>query len=419
MGGRIMPRILLLCSLLMTWPGPSLPADDNARMKPGSTVILVSIDGFRWDFPDLFDTPNIDRIIEQGGRAESTQPVYPTLTFPNHYSIATGVWPRKHGIVANAFPSEDRTRWYRDKDRASVEDGRWYLAEPIWVTAEKQGLKTAAFYFVGTEADINGVRPSFWRRFDPDVPAEARVEQVLEWLKLPAGERPRFVTLYFEHVDQYTHWYGIGSAESQQAISHIDALIGRLLDGIGETDVSGNTHVLLVSDHGQYALDKASPTLVLDTLVDLGDFEAVDSGAFVNLWMRAPERDRLEAVRDTINRHWICGKAMLREELPSAWNVSDSLRFPDIVVQANGGCSVISTQDKQQKATPGDHGWPPEVKEMRGIFLAIGPRIRPGASAGHIHVTDIYPLMLELLQLDPPAPYDGDSEALRVILKDP
>ena len=393
----------LLCASLIFFFLPLEQTDAGEPRKAASTVVLVSIDGFRWDFPDRFDTPNIDRIKNYGSRAEAGQPVYPTLTFPNHMSIATGVWPRKHGIVANAFPSEDRTRWYRDKDRESVEDGRWYLAEPIWVTAEKQGLKTAAFYFVGTEADINGVRPTHWRRFDADVPGEARVEQVLEWLNLPAAERPRLVTLYFEEVDNYTHWFGVGSPERQQAIARIDALIGRLL----------------VSDHGQYTLDASSPTLVLDTIVTLDDFEAVDGGAYVNLWMESPQAERLKSVRDSINHHWICGKAMLRDELPAAWNVSDSLRFPDLVVQAHAGCSVISTQEWQQKATPGDHGWPPELVDMRGIFLAVGPRIRPGISAGDIHITDIYPLMLELLQLAAPAHYDGDSQVLRQILTDP
>ncbi len=168
-------------------------------------LILVLIDGFGWDFRQQADTPALDEIAARGVSAQALRPVFPTTTFPNHYSIATGLYPYEHGIVGNSFPNDARTAWYRLSDREAVQDGAWYRGEPIWVTAEKAGLKSAAYYFVGTEAPIAGVLPTYWRSFDADVPGGERVAQVLRWLQLPARHRPHLVTLYFEDVDDAAH----------------------------------------------------------------------------------------------------------------------------------------------------------------------------------------------------------------------
>ena len=204
--------LLLVCLLLPAWS--AVAADQatggvNSPDRHGAPyVVLFSIDGFRWNFSELADTPAMDRMAAEGMTAEYLQPVFPTLTFPNHYSIATGSLPRRHGLVGNSFPDTERLHWYDYKDRSTVQDGGWYQLEPLWVTAEKQGLVTAAYYFVGTEADIRGIHPTHWRAFDPEASDSERIGQVLTWLAEPAETRPHLISGYSEDVDEHAPWYG-------------------------------------------------------------------------------------------------------------------------------------------------------------------------------------------------------------------
>jgi predicted AlkP superfamily pyrophosphatase or phosphodiesterase len=387
----------------------------NQLHKP--YLVLISIDGFRWDYPDLYPTPAINRIAERGMKAEAMQPAFPTLTFPNHYSIATGMLPAHHGLVANEFPDEKTGNWYNYKTRSSVQDGSWYLAEPIWVSAEKQGMVTAAYFFVGTEADVRDVRPTHWRKFDRDISGEQRVTQVLEWLSEPAGVRPHLITLYFEDVDDYAHWYGPGSPESIEAIKRVDDQIGQLLDGIETLPIAEDVYIVLVSDHGQALYQQQKPVFILDQHVVLDGARMVEGGPWVFIHFDQPDDTRAMEIRDAINRAWNCGRALLPGDAPESWAVSDSPRFPDIIVQADPGCAVISSSAQHHKITPGDHGWPPEMIEMRGIFMASGPGIAAGTRIGIIQVTDVYPLMMKILGLEYPGSIDGNLDRLPAMLE--
>lgn len=391
-------------------------ADRAAAQPPG--VVLVSIDGFRWDFPQRYPTPNLDRLAARGLKAEALQPVWPTLTLPNHYSIATGVVPARHGIAANTFPDEDGDRWYALSDRAAVEDGSWYLAEPIWVTAERHGMPTAAFYFVGTEADIGGVRPGRWHRFDAEVPGETRVAQVLDWLAEPPATRPQLVMLYFDEVDSRTHRHGVDSPESRTAIEHVDALLGTLLDGMQALPHGTELHLVVVSDHGVAPYRTDREPLLLDELIDLTGTRRVAGGPYVHLWFDEGPVERAAMARDRINSHWDCGRAWLRDEAPDAWQVGASRRFPDLIVQADAGCAVLPTASEHHRILAADHGWAPGLPDMRGILYAAGPRIRAGAQPGLVHVTDVHPLLTALLGLPPAENLDGDPQHLTAFLDD-
>jgi arylsulfatase A-like enzyme len=403
---------LLLNFALVATAEASSGGTNAAGQTDRPYLVLFSIDGFRWDFPDMTDTPNFDRMAASGMQAEYLQPVYPTLTFPNHFSIATGTLPRRHGLVANSFPDEAREHWYGYKDRSTVQDGSWYHVEPVWVTAEKQGLVAAAYFFVGTEADIGGIRPTHWRAFDANDSDESRVSQVLGWLAEPPETRPHLITLYTEDVDDNTHRFGPGSPESLAAIERVDQRLGQLLDGIARLPHGDRVYVLLVSDHGQAAYDPSRPALVLDQIVDLSGARAVEGGPYVSLYFETFELSRAERMRDRINEHWNCGKAMLPADAPASWALSDSAHFPDLLVVADPGCGVLSSASMAHKLTKGDHGWAPEMPQMRGVFFAVGPRIPGGIRVGPARVTDVYPLMTSILGLTAPHEIDGNPERL-------
>ena len=379
-------------------------------------LVLISIDGFCWDYLSNYPTPALGRIAGAGVRAESMRPVYPSLTFPNHYSIATGLYPAEHGIVHNHFPDETRKDWYHLYDRSSVEDGRWYGGEPIWVTAEKSGLVTAAYYFVGTEAAIGGVSPSHWRSFDASVPGSDRVAQVIDWLAWPEERRPRLITLYFEHVDTAGHDFGSGSPELAEAVAEVDTNIGRLLDAIEDMGLAGEVYVLVVSDHGQASYVEPEATFVLRDHIDLEGLEVTAGGTYAWIYQQVPDRERALAIRDAINAAWAHGRAVLRDEAPAEWRIDGSPRFPDIFVVPDAGYGVVAEREAVQRLKKGDHGWDPSNKAMHGIFLATGPGLPRGMTIGEVSAVEVYPLMLDLLRIDAPLPAAG-RDGLRSLLE--
>lgn len=384
-----------------------------AHRQDSPYLVLVSIDGFRWDYQDQYDTPALDRIAAGGLRAESLQPVYPSLTFPNHFSIATGLYPAEHGIVHNHFPNGSRDAWYHIWDREAVENGDWYRGEPIWVAAERAGLVSAAYYFVGTEAAVGGVSPTHWRSFDASVPGSKRVAQVIDWLKLPAAERPHMITLYFEDVDTAGHDYGQNSVELARAVRQVDSNIGKLLDAIDAMPISRQVNVVVVSDHGQTGYLDPDDVLVLDELIDLDGLEIFDGGTYASIFVDDPER--AAAIRDAVNDNWQHGRAYLRTETPAHWRVNGDRRFPDVFVAPDLHHGVISTERRRHKLKRGDHGWDPGYREMHGIFLATGPGIPAGREIDTIEGVDIYPLLLDLLQIRAD---DGDYKLRQMLAAD-
>lgn len=386
---------LLLLSALTHAAGFNAPEHAG---KP--CVVLVSIDGLGPDMAEMAVTPALDELAATGIRASSLVPVYPTITFPNHYSIATGLYPADHGLVGNHFPAADRDRWYRMYDRDAVQDGSWYAGDPLWVNAEKNDMLSAAFFFVGTEADVQGIRPTYWYPYDGTVPGEARVDQVLEWLALPAPGRPHLVTLYFDEVDLAAHRTGPESEQTLAAVRSVDGHLRRLLEGLERLPIADRVFVIVVSDHGQLATDRTVPPYVLSEHVDLTGVTARDGSSHLNLWLDTPDPVRAAAIRDRVNAGWEHGRAWLRAESPPHWRVpEDDPRFADIVLMAEPGHTVVSRPDRVARIKAGNHGWDPLVPAMHGIFVARGPGLPAGASVGERHVTDVYPLVTAILRL--------------------
>ncbi len=418
--------LCLLASLLVGCLGAELtPVQDEPTVRtPGGTggvnhasvvdrpyVVLVSFDGFRHDYLARFDTPSFDRLGDAGARADGLIPVFPSLTFPAHYSIATGLYPERHGIVGNRFYDPIRDQQFNYRDREDSQEGSWWGGEPIWLTTETQGMVAAAMFFPGTEAAIGGLRPSLWRPYDGGVRNAARVRQVLDWLALPAEARPHLVTLYFSLVDSAGHAIGPDAPGMGRSVEAADGLLGQLVDGIAALPHGARVILVVVSDHGMAALDPERRHALAE-LMDLDGIRAVTTGLPIGL--HVADVARRTEVRDTLNEGLRDARAYLREEVPARLHYRASPRIGDVVVIPDEGATV---QVRRSASSPrGMHGWDPHLPSMHGIFLAAGPGIVPGTRLTAAESVDVYPLLVHLLGLTPPADLDGSLDALAGLL---
>ena len=395
-----------------TTPGGTGGVNAEATLdKP--YLILISFDGFRHDYLARYDTPSFDRVSARGALAEALIPVYPSLTFPAHYSVATGLHPERHGLVGNRFYDPVRREQYDYRNDSNVQDGTWYGGEPIWVTAETQGMVAAAMLFVGTEADVGGVRPTFWTPYDERGSQRERVDQVLEWLSLPPDRRPHLVTLYFSAVDGAAHRSGPDSNAVARAVGQVDAALGRLLDGIDRLPHGDQVSLVLVSDHGMATVD---PDLVADLrqLADLDGARVVVTGPGANLFVDG-DLDRARRLRDDLNDDLEVGRAYLRAEVPAELHYRLDPRIGDVVVIPDHGAMLRLGGGGAPPA--GMHGYDPRHPEMQGIFLVSGPDITAGERLGPVESVHLYPLMTRLLRLAPNPDIDGDLSVLEHLLR--
>jgi predicted AlkP superfamily pyrophosphatase or phosphodiesterase len=375
-------------------------------------VVVVSFDGFRANYLDRIEAPNFRRVIEAGVRAEGLVPVFPSKTFPNHYSIATGMYAENHGLIDNSFydPVFDAT--YRLGDTLTVRDARWYGGEPIWVTAERQGMVAGAFFFVGSEAAVSGVSPTLVRNYDGSIPNSTRVATVLEWLRRPAVERPHLVMLYFSDVDDAGHRFGPESAEVEAAVGRVDTALGQLLDGIAALPIAEQVHLVLVSDHGMSAQDTARVEY-LDEMVDLDGVRSINAGPYTTLWVG--DSARADGIRDALNAGLENARAYRRYEIPERFRYRESDRAGDLLVLAEPGYQVLRRGGRPYSG--GAHGYDPDSETMHGIFYAMGPQVRAGITIPAFENVHVYPLVAHLLGLVPNPAADGRLDVLRPILR--
>jgi predicted AlkP superfamily pyrophosphatase or phosphodiesterase len=385
----------------------------NAPAQQGKPyVVLISFDGMKPEYLDRIYLPNFERVMRRGVRSAGMIPVFPSKTFPNHYSIATGMYAESHGLVGNRFWDAQRNAMYGIGDSTVVRDGTWYRGEPIWATAEKQGMVAASFFWVASDADIGGVRPSRYKPYDGRVPNEQRVDSVLAWLALPESSRPHMLTLYFSNVDNAGHEHGPLSTQVDTATREVDTALGRLLDGIARLPIKDRVYVLLVSDHG---MTETSPRWYagLDTLIDMRGVRLAEGGPLANLHVQGG-RTRATVLRDSINRRMRFGRAYLRGDLPAHLHYDKDPRIGDLVVVMNEH-HQIGMADRPARAGAG-HGWDPTLPNMHAIFVASGPGIPEGTIIPSFENVDVYPYIVELLGLRPASGIDGRAGRLKTLI---
>lgn len=374
-----------------------------------AAVLLVSIDGFRADYLDLGITPNLARIAREGVRAQWMNPSYPSLTFPNHYTIVTGLRPDHHGIIHNTM-DDAALGTFKLTDRAAVSTTQWWGGVPIWVGAGNAGLPSATMFWPGSEARIGGRRPGRWRPFDESVSSAARVDTVLGWLAEPPATRPRVTTLYLDVLDTAGHDHGPDSPEAHAAIREADAAIGRLLDGLHAHALLEAVNLVIVSDHGMATVPPGH-VVTAEDMVDPADAVAVTTGQSVGF---VPMPGRTSAAERRLlgaHAHYDCWR---KRELPARWHYGRNARVPPIVCQMHEGWDALSGERAAKRpldATRGSHGFDPALTSMRALFLARGPAFRHGAVLPAFDNVDVYPLLARLVGIAA-APGDGDITPL-------
>lgn len=373
-------------------------------------VVLISFDAFRWDYPLLYDTPNLDRMAAEGVKSERLIPSFPTATFPNHYTLATGLYPDHHGIVNNTFPDIKRGLVYRIGDRSMVGDPAFYGGEPVWNTAEKKGIRSASFFWVGSEAPIEGRHPSYWKIFDESVPFGSRVDTVIKWLSYPAEKRPGFVTLYFEEPDATSHDFGPVSPETGEMVETLDSLLGVLRTGLSGLPYAGKINVIVVSDHG---MSEISPERYIDiySLVPSGMIDMVYGSNPVLLI--DPAEGKKDSILFLLNNHEGL-KAYNKSDLPPRLHYGTNKRIPDIVVLADSSWSIGTRPEAP--LTKGTHGYDNLNTDMHGIFYACGPVFKRGSEINQLNNTDIYNMICRILKIKP-AVNDGTPAHIRKVFR--
>lgn len=380
----------------------------NAQNTKQHYTVIVSLDGFRWDYPTMYETPHLNRMGQEGVKAVML-PSFPASTFPNHYTLATGLVPDHNGIINNTFWDVKNNRQYSMGDSATRYNPEYYLGEPIWITAQKQGLKTGNLYWVGSDIAIKGTYPSYCKKYNvrPLLSFEQRIDSTLAWLQKPEEDRPRLIMLYFEEPDGSGHRNGPCSKETGAVVQYMDSLMGVLRAGIEKLPFAENINLIVTSDHGMAEISK-------ERVVNMNQYlnpewcEVIDGRTPTSIFSKAGYRDSIyNKLKDVPHiRVW------KKEAIPAELNYGSSDRVGDIVVAPEVGWQFTDVA----RSHKGAHGYFPQDKEMQVMFRAIGPDFKKGyTSTGFVNV-DIYPLLAYLLQIVPEKT-DGQFERIKGILK--
>lgn len=414
---------VLLTLLLVACGKAPVTVGSETADKNQQSLVIISIDGLRHDYLELHQAPMLAELAAGGVHVKQLQPVFPSKTFPNHYSLVTGLHPQKHGIVDNSMYDPEHQRHFAMSMAQEVADGFWWQGEPIWITAELQGVTAATYFFPGSEAEIKGKRPSYWFPYMHDTPNRERTEQVLAWLALPEAERPRLITLYFSDVDTAGHHYGPKSAQVKQALAEIDAEIAFLVQSLRERGQLQQVNLIVSSDHGMAEVDQRK-YIVADELFDGSLTQNVRfSREIISIF---PKEGQEELLYQQIAERYNPAQMRLyrKAELPARFQHQQHVRIAPIMLLAEQPWIFVRRSLLPDlKADPsflrarGSHGYDNTEADMQGMLIAYGPAFKQATAVPKLSMVDIYNVMAAVVGLTPAA-NDGDKAALPLMLQD-
>lgn len=389
-----------------------LPGFKKDSRKPFKNyVVVISFDGFRWDYNKLYNTPNLNKLAKDGVKANRMIPSFPTKTFPNHYTIATGLYPDHHGLIDNSFQATDLGLYYRMSDRTAVENPAFYGGEPMWETAEKQGVKAAAFFWVGSEAPVGGKYPTYWKKYDGSITYGARIDTVIKWLGYPREKRPELINLYFDEPDLTSHEAGPVSAQTGKVVVMIDSVVGAIRLKLASLPEAKRINLIVLSDHGMEAISPERYINIKD-VVPNRMIASISGGNPV--YQISPAQGKSDSVLYFLNS--VKGmKAWRKSQLPPKWHYGANPRIPEIVVVADSSWS-LGTRSEATSIKGGAHGYDNYNSDMFSIFYASGPAFKKNYQFKELNNIDIYNLVCRILNINPAA-NDGDPEHIKGMLR--
>lgn len=389
--------------------------ENSPKQEKKPYVILISADGFRYDFAEKYGATNLLNLSSNGVRAESMIPSYPSLTFPNHYTLITGLYPSHHGLVNNSFYDRNKNDFYGMRKMNLVTNGSWYGGTPIWVLAEQQKMLSASFYWVGSEADVQGIRPTYYYSYNEVIPIDRRIQIVKDWLQLPEDQRPHLITFYFPEVDHNGHEFGPEAPQTEQSVRWLDSSVQKLVTEVNKTGLPIN--FIFVSDHGMTTVDTEHPVILPNSLIDTSKFRISYGGEIAMLYAKnkadIPEMyNKLKLKEDGF-------KVYLRDNMP------DSLHYgtADDVMDRIGDILLITDWPREfgtpgRKMKSGAHGFNPyTVKDMHATFYAWGPAFKNHLTIPAFQNVNVYPIVADILGLKYDFKIDGTQEVAKEILK--
>lgn len=376
-------------------------------------VILISLDGFRWDLADKYQAKNLIKLREQGVQADYLKPSYPSLTFPNHYSIVTGLYPSHHGIVDNIFHDKATGVTFRRADKKMAVDSSWYNGKPLWVLAEQQQMLSAIFYWPGSEISMNGIKPTYLYNYSEIIPVDSRIGIVKNWLELPSERRPHFIALYFPQVDKAAHANTADSEEAKAAVQVVDDAVGKLIAIAEKTGLPINFVVL--SDHGMTAVANEN-TIPLPKAIDLNQFIVPTGNALLHLYTK--EKKYIKPTYKALKAEAKDYDVYLAKNIPKAWHynkkedtynrVGDMILVPHLP-------RIFSINNIKPEI--GQHGFNPAIKDMHAIFYAWGPNFKSNLKIPAFENVNVYPLIAKILGLNYTEKIDGKLKLVEQAIK--
>ena len=388
----------------------------EAQTKP--YVIMISTDGFRYDYAKKYQAENLLKLSSGGVQAEAMIPSYPSITFPNHWSLITGLYPSHHGLIDNFFYDYKRKEPYAMNSKKNAEDGSWYGGTPLWALAEKQGMVSATLMWVGSASDAGGMRPSYYYPYHEKFKPSEKVDKVVNWLKLPAETRPHFITLYFPEVDGSGHHYGPDAPETETAVHLVDQAIGDLVQKVNDLGLK-NVNFIFVSDHGMIKVDGGAPLEIPAMLLDKSRFDFYNSQTLLRVYVKNPAEVK-KVYKELKASKTSDYEVYLDKRLPKYLHFATR----DDTYDRIGQILLIPKAPKifleaGKKTSVGKHGYDPKiVPEMKATFFAWGPEFKNNLVIDEFANVNVYPLVTEILGLKNDQSIDGKLKVLKRVLKD-
>lgn len=386
-----------------------------AKEKP--YLIFISTDGFRYDYAKKYNAENLLKFSNQGVSAKAMLPSFPSITFPNHWSLITGLYPSHHGLVDNFFYDYSRKEFYAMSKKENAEDGSWYGGVPLWSLAEKQGVVSASLQWVGSASEAGGIRPTYYYHYHEKFTPEEKINKVVNWLKLPEDVRPHFISLYFPEVDAAGHHYGPETDETKNAVKLVDNAIGNLVEKVNQLGLK-NVNFIFVSDHGMIKVDKENPLSIPEILLDKDRFDIFNSQTLLRVVVKNPDEVK-SAYRELKNSKTEDYQIFLTKKFPRKlhYGTKDDKynRIGQVLLVPNAPKIFL---EKGKSTSVGKHGYNPrKIPEMKAVFYAWGDVFKNNLEISEFSNVNVYPLVAEILGLKISEPIDGKASILQKTLK--